>query len=65
MFSTQLVIVPDVQTKPENSGLIQELRRRADDGTITGLMPKRPQCIFEPAAIDRIQTWLKNGAPND
>jgi hypothetical protein len=30
-----------------------------------GDMPKRPQCIFETAALDRIALWIKNGAPND
>ena len=62
---TGLIQIPRDQDKPENSGLVQELRRRASDGSVTGLMPKRPQCIFEPGAIGRIELWIKNGAPND
>ena len=52
-------------TNPELSGLVQELRRRKTDGTVVGLMPKSPACVFEQPAIDRIQAWIKNGAPND
>ena len=50
---------------PDLSGLVQELRRKRADGMIVGLMPKSPACVFEQPAIDRIDTWIKNGAPND
>jgi hypothetical protein len=62
---TGLVMIPKDQASPELSGLVQELRRRKPDGTVVGLMPKRPACVFEQLAIDRIQTWIKNGAPDD
>jgi hypothetical protein len=62
---TGLVQLPHDQADPSLSGLVQELRRRKPDGTVVGLMPKRPACIFEQAAIDRVQTWIKNGAPDD
>jgi hypothetical protein len=62
---TGLIQLPRDQTEPEASGLVQELRRRKPDGSVVGLMPKTPECVFESAAIDRIETWIKNGAPND
>jgi hypothetical protein len=63
--NTGLIALPADQAAPEKSGLVTELRRKKADGTVVGLMPKTPACVFEPEAIDRITTWIKNGAPND
>lgn len=60
-----LVILPRDAADPHNSGLVQELRRKNADGTVSGLMPKRPNCAFDTDAIARIETWIKNNAPND
>jgi len=66
MLDTKLVNVPSDQASPENSGLVVEIRKVKADGKLDGLMPLRPACVaFEPAAVDRITTWIKNGAPDD
>jgi hypothetical protein len=65
MMTSGLVRVPEDGADPSKSGLVQELRRKTASGKVEGLMPKRPACVFQPAAIERIQTWIKNGAPND
>jgi len=60
-----LVQVPKDQATPDKSGLLSVIRRDDGAGKPRGTMPKRPQCTFSKAAIDRIQAWIKNGAAND
>jgi len=63
--STLLVQIPHDTSKPDDSGLVQELRRQRADGSVVGLMPKRPVCVFTAAAITRIDTWISAGAQNN
>lgn len=61
----ELVAAKDF-TAPEKSYLVLTLRRCRAGTTQGGSMPKRPaNYVFSLKAIDRIQTWIKNGAPND
>jgi hypothetical protein len=50
---------------PEKSTLVQVLRRRTASGKTLGTMPKRSGYVFSDDAIARIETWIRNGAPDD
>ncbi|AKU95388.1 hypothetical protein AKJ09_02052 [Labilithrix luteola] len=50
---------------PEGSTLVRILWQRKTNGTLTGSMPKTPRYVFSRASLERIQTWIGNGAPND
>lgn len=65
MHDKGLVSMPADMQHPENSNLIGVLRHDDDKGNEVGFMPKSPPVVFSKDSIDRIETWLKNGAPND
>lgn len=52
-------------TAPQQSFLATIVRRRRSDGSLLGSMPKRPAYVFSRASMERIQTWIQNGAPDD
>lgn len=59
-----LVTASDASS-PTTSALYLTLRHRRDDGSIVGNMPKRPLYVFSSASMDRVTTWIRNGAKND
>lgn len=59
------LVTPSDTTDPANSALLLTLRHRREDGSVAGTMPKRPVYVFSTASIERIATWIQNGAPND
>jgi hypothetical protein len=63
-IETALVQSSDADA-PEKSTLVQVLRRRNASGKTVGTMPKRSGYVFSEDAIDRIETWIRNGAPDD
>ncbi|MBN9167259.1 MAG: hypothetical protein BGO98_17810 [Myxococcales bacterium 68-20] len=50
---------------PSKSTLVDVLRRRDANGAVVGSMPKRSSYVFSRDSIDRIETWIANGAPDD
>lgn len=50
---------------PEQGALIHTLRHRTTSGSVTGTMPKGGSYVFSRASVTRIETWIRNGAPND
>jgi hypothetical protein len=65
MLSEDAALVqPSDATAPEKSTLIQVLRRQTSDGVV-GSMPKRSSFTFTSEQIARIETWIRNGAPDD
>jgi hypothetical protein len=60
---TGVVQASDAQA-PEQSTLVTMLRRRTSSGVV-GSMPKLSSYVFDSGSIDRIETWIRNGAPND
>ncbi len=53
-------------TEPTKSTLYLVVRHRRPDGSLVGNMPKRPVTyVFSTASMERIATWIKNGANND
>lgn len=58
---TGLVQLGDVGT-PSESTLVQILRRRSESGGIVGVMPKSSRYVFSDDSIERIETWIGNGA---
>lgn len=66
MLSAETLIVQASDSNaPERSSLVATLRRRSGTGTIVGTMPKRSQYVFSRQSIARIETWIRNGAPDD
>lgn len=59
------LVQPGDAVSPERSTLVQVLRRRSTNGSIVGSMPKRSSFVFSDAAMNRITTWIRNGAPDD
>ncbi|HEX8793640.1 MAG TPA: hypothetical protein VF765_22005 [Polyangiaceae bacterium] len=58
-------IVPDGGTPmPESTGLYKALRK-APPTPGSGPMPRNSTFAFCPADLQRITTWIQNGAPND
>jgi hypothetical protein len=66
MLSNEAALVqPSDATAPEKSTLIQVLRRQSSGGVLVGSMPKRSQFVFTNEQLARIETWIRNGAPDD
>jgi hypothetical protein len=59
------IVQPSDSKAPEKSTLIAMLRRRSASGGIVGTMPKRSEYVFSRDSIARVETWIRNGAPND
>jgi hypothetical protein len=52
---------------PDDSRILKALRRQNVDGGIDDgfRMPRIPSCAFSVASMERIRTWIQNGAPDD
>lgn len=50
---------------PESAYLVAVLRKEASDGSIRGTQPKSPPFVFHEKSIERITTWIGNGAKDD
>jgi hypothetical protein len=64
----RLNLVSDAdKAAPEKSSLIAGILRIRDaSNNIVGIMPKEPSnCVYSQASLDRIETWIKNGFPDD
>ncbi len=48
--------------KPEYAFLIGVLRKKKPDGSVGGTQPTSPLFVFHANSIDRIKTWIGNGA---
>jgi len=61
------LITPADFAAPEKSALfVGLLRIRKADGTIVGFMPEMPaDYVFPDACVERIQTWIRDGAKDD
>lgn len=66
-FFDKGVIKPEDSAAPENSALfVGLLRVRKPDGSTIGFMPQVPaEYVFSDTCVERIQTWLRNGALDD
>lgn len=66
MTGTPGLVTSQDTTDPTKSTLYLVARHRRPDGTLAGSMPKRPvRYVFSTASMERIATWIKNGAKND
>jgi hypothetical protein len=59
------LVLPGDSSAPARSQLVATLRRRSATGGIIGLMPKSPAYVFSHDSINRIEAWIRNGAPDD
>jgi hypothetical protein len=60
------LVNPGDEKAPEKAFLLTGLLRSVQTGVRTGIMPKEPaDYVFHPATLKRIETWIRNGAPND
>jgi hypothetical protein len=66
-FFDKNIITPQDSAAPEKSGLfVGLLRVRKPDGTITGFMPQQPaDYVFPDTCVERIKTWIRDGAKDD
>ena len=66
-FLDQGLVTPADAEAPENSMLLTSLLRvKKPDGKIVGFMPQQPaDYVFPDACVERIQTWIRNGAKDD
>jgi hypothetical protein len=66
-FLQKNLVSPDDAAAPEKSGLLLGLLRlRRPDGTIVGFMPQAPaDYVFPDDCIERIKTWIRDGAKDD
>ena len=59
----KLVRLPDDIAAPENSGLVNVLKRCDDDRARQGQMPLEPRnYIFSRKSIARVKAWIADGA---
>lgn len=65
LSDSTLLIQPRDVAAPADSTLVRILWHRKADGSLTGSMPKTPRYVFSRASLERVQTWIANGAPND
>jgi hypothetical protein len=65
MLGKSNMIAQASMSKPENTLLYGVLRKKRSDGTITGTQPKSPLVVFHTKTLDRIKTWIQNGATAD
>ncbi len=65
MIESGLVRLPADASDPSSSTLVRILRKRNPDGSVTGIMPKRPAYVFSKTSIGRIETWIASGAKPD
>jgi hypothetical protein len=57
---------PPASNPDEGRLLHQILRRRDADGCVTGRMPQAPASyVFSETSLERIRTWIRDGAPTD
>src|SRR5690606_19153544 len=47
---------------PESSFFVNVLRRKDANGKIVGTQPKAPLFVFHEKSIERIKTWIADGA---
>jgi hypothetical protein len=58
-------IVPDGGTSMPESTTLYKALRKAPPTPGSGPMPRNSAFAFCPADLERIATWIQNGAPND
>ncbi|HVH46865.1 MAG TPA: hypothetical protein VM925_31195 [Labilithrix sp.] len=61
------IVSPSDSAAPDSSGLfVGLLRIRRPDGTVSGFMPQAPaDYIFPSACLERMKTWIRDGAKDD
>lgn len=66
LFDKNMVTADDAKA-PEKSNLVAgELRQRMPDGTLSGSMPQEPaDYIFSDMCLQRIEQWIRDGAPDN
>ncbi len=66
LFDKGLVTPADVDAPEKSALLLGVLRIRKPDGKVLGGMPEQPaDYVFPDACVQRIETWLRDGAKDD